>query len=137
MEYERKGKERGQSLTEFVLILPILLVILAGVLDLGRLYYTHVAIADAAMEGATYAAINPDDTDGILERAQDASGGLVQIDPDLVEVAFPPGMEPGAPVIVTVSYEFTMATPFINVILPDGMLLLCISSAEPILAGEL
>jgi hypothetical protein len=137
MEYKRKRKESGQSLTEFALALPILLIILAGVLDLGRLYFTHVVIADAAAEGATYAAIHPNDTDAILQRAQDASGGMVELDPDLVEVVLPPTLSPGSPVVVTVRYEFTMLTPFINLILPEGILMLRVDSTEPILAGEL
>jgi len=137
MEYARKRKERGQSLTEFVLVLPVLLIILSGVLDLGRLYYVHVAIADAAVEGAAYAAIHPDDVGGILGRAQDASGGIVQIDPDLVEVTLPPTIELGASVVVSVRYEFEMVTPFVNIIVPDGVLMLQAVSTEPILTGVL
>lgn len=47
---------RGQSLVEFVIVLPVLLVILAGLLDLGRLYYAYVAVTDVAGEAVAYAA---------------------------------------------------------------------------------
>ncbi len=133
MRYIRR--EKGQSLTEFALVLPVLLIILAGVLDLGRLYYAYMAVTDAAAEGAAYAAIYPDDTAGIYARAQEASGGLIEIDPDMVEVTLPPTVQAGAPVVVTVSYEFTMLTPFINVILPDGMLMLRADVTEAILTN--
>jgi Flp pilus assembly protein TadG len=134
MEYKRK--EKGQSLVEFVLILPVLLIILAGVLDLGRLYFAYVAVTDAAAEGAAYAAIYPDDSDGVKDRAQAASGGLVEIDRSLVLIDPPPTVASGAPITVTVSYTFTLATPFISAMVPDGVLMLRAVATEAILAGE-
>lgn len=134
MEYKRG--EKGQNLIEFALILPVLLIILAGVLDLGRLYFAYVAVTDAAAEGVAYAAIHPDDTEGVVDRAQDASGGLIEIDEGLVEVDLPPTVASGAPISVTVSYTFTLATPFMNVIVPDGVLMLRAIATEAIVAGE-
>ena len=51
--------ERGQSLVEMSLMLVILLTILSGVIDLGRGFFSYIAIQNAAGEGALYAAINP------------------------------------------------------------------------------
>jgi Flp pilus assembly protein TadG len=107
---QRIEREKGQSLTEMALLLPVVLVILAIVLDLGRLYYIAVALTDAAGEGATYAAINPADTTGAITRAQEASGGFVQIDTGMVTVDAP-AIAAGAPVTVTVRYDFKVATP--------------------------
>ncbi len=148
MEYKRK--ERGQSLVEFVLILPVLLIILAGMLDLGRLYFAYVAVTDAAAEGAAYAAIHPEDAaippedeedNEIVNRAQAASGGLVKIDRSLVGIEcldHPEclAMASGDPITVTVSYTFTLATPFISAMVPDGVLMLNAVATEVILAGE-
>ncbi|NLF03178.1 MAG: pilus assembly protein [Anaerolineales bacterium] len=133
-------RQRGQSMVEFVLMLPILLIILLGLLDLGRLWYAYVAVTDAAAEGATYAAINPptsdDDISQICQRAQDASGGLVQIDPDAVDVELvSSGSSPS--VIVTVDYTFTLATPLLHAIVPEGHLLLRSRANEVILSGQL
>ncbi len=142
MEYKRK--ERGQSLVEFVLILPVLLIILAGMLDLGRLYYAYVAVTDAAAEGATYAAIHPeyaaippeDEGNEIVNRAQDASGGLIKIDDRGLVGIECPDTALGEPVTVTVSYTFTLAMPFISAMVPDGVLMLRATATEAILAGE-
>jgi Flp pilus assembly protein TadG len=130
-------KERGQGLVEFAIILPILLIILSGVLDLGRLWYAYVAVTDAAAEGATYAAMLPEDVSGVYQRAQEASGGLVNIDPNGVSVEYPPTVASGAPVTVTVIYTFTLATPFLHAIVPDGRLPLVARANEAILAGQL
>jgi Flp pilus assembly protein TadG len=49
--------ERGQSLTEFSLALVILLTLVAGVADLGRMFFAYIIIRDAAQEGAVYGSI--------------------------------------------------------------------------------
>ena len=135
---KHRKAEKGQSLLEFALIVPILLVILAGVLDLGRLYYAYVSVTDAAAEGASYAAIHPQANARaeVLQRAQEASGALVQIDPTMVQIDCP-AIAAGAPITVTVSYSFTVATPLLNVIVPTGELRLRAVATESILTGGL
>jgi len=128
-------RQNGQSLLEFALLLPILLIILAGVLDLGRVFFSYVAVTDAAAEGAAYAAIYPTDTAGIVSRAQDASSGLVEIDENLVDVHCP-NVASGQPITVTVHYTFTLATPFISGIVNDRELVLHGSAAEVILSTQ-
>ncbi len=51
--------QRGQSLVEFALMLPLLLLIVVGALDLGQTYRGYVAITNAAREGARYGASHP------------------------------------------------------------------------------
>jgi Flp pilus assembly protein TadG len=46
----------GQSLVEIALALPLLLLVLLGLADLGRAFYYTTAIASAAREGAAYVA---------------------------------------------------------------------------------
>ncbi len=57
--------QRGQSLVEFALTLPLLLLILVGVLDLAQAYRGYVALTNAAREAARFAASHPIDTAGI------------------------------------------------------------------------
>ena len=52
-------RSRGQALVELALILPIFLLLIAGAIDLGRLFYAYVAIVNASKEGALYGASNP------------------------------------------------------------------------------
>lgn len=47
--------QRAQSLTEFALISPVLLLILFGIVDFGRVIYTYVTINQAVNEGARVA----------------------------------------------------------------------------------
>jgi Flp pilus assembly protein TadG len=50
----RRSGQRGQGLTEFALIAPVLLLIVVAVADFGRLYNSMVAIESAAREAADY-----------------------------------------------------------------------------------
>lgn len=51
-------EQAGQSLVEFALALPVLLLILLGLADFGRAFYYTTAISNAARAGAEYAAKN-------------------------------------------------------------------------------
>lgn len=50
--------EAGQALVEFILAVPLLLLLVAGVVDLGRLVYMSVGVANAAHAGAQYGCQN-------------------------------------------------------------------------------
>ena len=54
---------RGQSMVEFALILPILMLLFAATLDLGRLALAELSITNAAREGAFQASETPADID--------------------------------------------------------------------------
>ncbi|MFA5835379.1 MAG: TadE family protein [Bellilinea sp.] len=60
--------EKGQSLVELALIIVFVLIILAGVVDLGRMMYEYLTMRDAAQEGAGYAAIYPNYCDETVNR---------------------------------------------------------------------
>lgn len=49
------ARERGQSLVELGLLLPVLLVLVLGAIDFGRLYYSYVTVTNSARTGAQYA----------------------------------------------------------------------------------
>jgi Flp pilus assembly protein TadG len=109
--------------------MPILILIVAGILDLGRAYFTYIALSDAAAEGAAYAAIHPNDVTQIMERAADGSGGLVVLYPeDDEDEESQPGtvsvdyesLAAGSPITVTVEYEYQILTPIIESFVPDG-----------------
>lgn len=55
----RTGK--GQSIVEFALIVPILLLLIMGTLDFGRVFYVKIALQSAAREGAYYVSYNTGD----------------------------------------------------------------------------
>jgi Flp pilus assembly protein TadG len=50
----RRRASRGQSLVEFALLTPVLVMILALAADFGRAFTAYIAISSAAREGASY-----------------------------------------------------------------------------------
>lgn len=60
--------ERGQSLVELALILLFLLILVAGIADLGRMIFTYLTMRDAAQEGAVYGAIYPGQCEKVFNR---------------------------------------------------------------------
>jgi hypothetical protein len=52
----KSNKSRGQTLVEFALILPVLLLTMYGVMEFGRLLFIYVTTASATREAARYAA---------------------------------------------------------------------------------
>jgi Flp pilus assembly protein TadG len=51
-------------LTEFALILPLLMLILLGIVDFGRVFYYWTSLANAAREGARYGVTHPSNITG-------------------------------------------------------------------------
>jgi len=100
-------RERGQSLVEFALSFGLLMIIMLGVLDLGRAFHAAMVMTNAAREGAYYGAMHPADTDGIvahvIQEAQDSGillgGAGVTVSSSGVS---------GTPLVVTVEYQFPM-----------------------------
>jgi Flp pilus assembly protein TadG len=64
MRWNRKARgELGQALVEMALVLPVLLLLLLGILEFGRAWYTKQVITDAAREGARLAVVQNNDID--------------------------------------------------------------------------
>ncbi len=62
-------KEKGQSMAELAISITVLFIILAGTVDLGRMYFHYTAMRDAAQEAASYGAVFPTHCDQIHDRA--------------------------------------------------------------------
>jgi Flp pilus assembly protein TadG len=60
----RRARGRGQSLVEFALVLPVLLIVLLFAVDFGRAFYSWVILQNAARIGANFAALNSEGWEG-------------------------------------------------------------------------
>lgn len=58
------GSRRGQSLVEFAVTLPVLILLVAGTVEMGRGYTLAVATSDAARDGARLVAGKTATTNG-------------------------------------------------------------------------
>ncbi len=109
---------RGQSLVEFALILPILLIVLLGILDFGRAVAAYNSVANAART-AVRVGIVDQNSDRVTEAAQAEAVGLAPIDVDFNANVNgdDPCVETVCRVSVRVTYEYVPATPiFSNIV---------------------
>jgi Flp pilus assembly protein TadG len=65
--------ERGQSLVELAITLPILILLLLGTLDFGMAIFSYSMLRDSAQEGAFYGSFNPANVEEIENRARNIS----------------------------------------------------------------
>ncbi len=81
-----RSKEKGQSLTELAISFVVIFIILAGVVDLGRIYFYYIAMRDAAQESASYGAIYPTHCNQIRDQALMAldNSTAIQVDVQIV-----------------------------------------------------
>lgn len=110
--------KKGQALVETALTLPLLLLILMGIVEFGRIFNAYLIVTNASREGARYAAINSTDASinsdvSNLTKALDQSKITVTINPTQLNRIS------GDPVTVTVNYNLQIIAPFINVIIPS------------------
>lgn len=61
-----KPDKSGQSVVEVALTLPFLLVIIIGLVEMGILFSTYIALVNGAREGTIYASIHPELADSGL-----------------------------------------------------------------------
>lgn len=74
---------KGQSLMELAVSLVIMLIIVTGLIEIGRLMFYYIAMRDAAQEGAMYASLYPSACTQTVLRVQK---DLYNADPTEVEV---------------------------------------------------
>jgi Flp pilus assembly protein TadG len=122
--YKRRSRSRGQSIVELALILPVLMLLVASTLDLGRMFYSQVTITNAAREGAYEAAYSPTSfqanavcnstTNRVMCRVlSEAKGSFVQVAKADVSLTCSSGCAKGigSSVTVTVLGHFKLLTP--------------------------
>jgi hypothetical protein len=56
---ELRQNERGTTVAEFAMVALIFFILIFGIIEFGRLLYTHNALADATRRGARYAVLHP------------------------------------------------------------------------------
>lgn len=81
----KRPGQRGQTLAEFALVLPIFLLVVFGLFDVGRAVFTYNSLTNAAREAARLAVVNQDEA-LVATRAQASAIGVgIDVsDPDLV-----------------------------------------------------
>ena len=106
--------ERGQGILELALVLPFLLLIVLGVLDLGRIFFETIGLTNAAREGVRYLTLHPDNEAGAVLAAIDEANyaGITisngQVTVDCTNLDGDDYCDSGTPATVTVTHDFDL-----------------------------
>jgi Flp pilus assembly protein TadG len=100
-------RDRGAAAVELALVLPILLLVIFGVIDFGRMLNAQITLTQAAREGARWAALGQS---GVPARVTAAAPGLNGVSTTVT--ACPANPAVGANATVTATYRFSFITPF-------------------------
>jgi Flp pilus assembly protein TadG len=107
--------ERGSASVEFVLVLPLVLLMCLALLQVGLLVKDQLVVQGAARAGAREGAVSIDDAE-VRQAVVDAA---VDIDPTLVDIQVAREGGAGSPVTVTVTYHAPVVVPLVSWLFPD------------------
>lgn len=100
--------DRGATAAEAALVLPVILMILFGIIDFGRLLNAQIVVSQAAREGGRAEAVGA----SASTRATDAAQSLGPVSTAVLEgCGNEPDPEDHAHVVVT--YDFQFITPVV------------------------
>jgi len=106
-------RERGQGMVEFVLVLPIFLLLVFAIVDFGMGFHAWLTVTNSAREGASLGAVRGTQAQ-IVQRVQDTSDSL---DPSNMTITVTNAQgTPGESIVVDVDYDYTLITPLDSVL---------------------
>jgi TadE-like protein len=141
---DTRSRGLGQSLAEFALTFPMVMLMVLFGLDFGRVFLGWVALNSAAREAANYAAMNPDAWTlpyNLAVQAEynrlvttETSGMNCTLVSPIPDPTFASGTSIGAPAQVRLTCSFNLITPFIGMLVGNPIPVTA-SSAFPVRAG--
>ncbi|HKB93313.1 MAG TPA: TadE/TadG family type IV pilus assembly protein [Gaiellaceae bacterium] len=102
-------EERGQSMAEFAIVLPVLVVVLFGIIQFGILFNNYVTLTDAVRAGARTAAVSRQDPDPSGEAATMVRTSAANLDQSNLNVSVSSDWQSGDDVTVTATYPYSIS----------------------------
>ncbi|MDX6664309.1 MAG: hypothetical protein QOG68_515 [Solirubrobacteraceae bacterium] len=102
--------ERGTTLVEFALVLPVLALILFAILQFGLLFYNYIDLTSAARDGARVAAVSRSTADGVGAVKTAIANATTGITDSQMSISVTPAQpwKAGDTVTVHVTYPYSL-----------------------------
>ena len=113
MTHRPRG-ERGQAMVETALVLPLIVLFLLAVVQVGLIVRAQVLVTHAAREAARAAAVDPDPA-----AAGEAAGAATSLDPGRLQVDVGGRDGRGSQVHVRVRYRAATDVPIVGALVGD------------------
>jgi Flp pilus assembly protein TadG len=106
-----KKNERGQTMVEFALVLPIFVVLLFGIVQFGIAFNNYITLTDAARAGARKAAVSRNASDPAGECKAAVMAAADNLDSAVLEptVSCSSSWAPGSEVTVHAEYPYEIS----------------------------
>ena len=109
----RVSGESGQATVEFALVLPLLVMAMLAVIQVGLVVRDDLAVVHAAREAAREASVEPNPARAVEAARRTLPGA---------DVAVAPRPAVGEPIAVDVSYRSVTDVPLVGLLFPDPVL---------------
>ena len=103
------GSERGQSLTEFALALPILALLLFAVIQFGIVFNNYVTLVDATRAGARKGAVGREQQNPASAVTQEVRASAKDLKQSDLNVTVTSTWQPSSDVTVTATYPYSIS----------------------------
>lgn len=110
---------KGQSMVETALVLPIILLIVIGTIEFGRILSAWMVITHASREGARMASLGASGLE--VEQRVDAVSDSLDLTNLTVTISPSGSLGRGDMVTVNVTYSIDLMTPFIGAVVGDTL----------------
>lgn len=101
--------EQGQTMAEFAIVLPVLVVLLFGVIQFGILFNNYVTLTDAVRAGARTAAVSRNDANPTGATTAAVRTSAADLNQSSLGVTVSSGWAPGTDVTVTATYPYSIS----------------------------
>jgi Flp pilus assembly protein TadG len=108
------GSSRGQATVELALVLPVIVMLILAVVQVGVVVRDRLLLAHVAREAARAAAVDPE-----LAAASTAAREASGLDPDRLGVDLGVSRSSGDRLTVSVSYLASTDVPVVGLLVPD------------------
>jgi Flp pilus assembly protein TadG len=103
------NEERGQTLTEFALVLPVLALVLFALIQFGIVFNNYITLTDATRAGARKAAVGRRLSDPVGSAVAAVRASATDLRQSDLGVTVSSTWQPGADVSVTATYPYKVS----------------------------
>lgn len=101
--------ERGQSMTEFALVLPLIVLLLFGVIQFGITFNNYISLTDAVRAGARKGAVARHQPDPVGATIAQVRAAATELKPADLAINVESSWSPGEEVRVSASYPYSIS----------------------------
>jgi Flp pilus assembly protein TadG len=113
--------EKGQTMAEFAIVLPVLCLVFFGIFQFGVLFNNYVTLTDAVRAGARTAAVSRDDADPVGAATTSVRNSGADLNQANLNVTVTSSWTAGSDVTVTATYPYSIS--LLGLVVTSGTLI--------------